>query len=107
MREQREEGRSSKELNIRLYQNGNLLGLVKTVNLTASGMFIQTDALLFPRGTQIDIVFDDPETSIRYCIPAQVIHRSLKGIGVKFQTQDISGENKNFKEILECTRVVA
>ena len=47
-------------------------------------MFIQTDALLFPKNSSLVILFDDPESEKECCIEVKVVHRSMNGIGVQF-----------------------
>jgi len=84
MRDQRKLNRSLKEMFVRLYKNEKTKVLAKTENLTSSGMFIQTDALLFPKNSSLVIIFDDPESEKECCIEVNVVHRSMNGIGVQF-----------------------
>jgi len=107
MQEQRGHHRSSTEMNIRLFQNGSLQNLAKTQNLTSSGMFIQTDALLFPKGTLLDIVLEDLNNSVCFKVQAKVIHRSLKGIGVEFLNPDGQQDVYKFMHLNEQPKVVA
>ena len=93
MDEKRGQCRSLKEFDIRLYQDGSFQKLAKSQNLNSSGMFIDTDALLFSKGSILEIVFENFKGSERFKVEAKVVHRSLKGIGVEFQeiiNQDVS-----------------
>jgi len=107
MQEQRGHHRSSTELNIRLFQSGSLQNLAKTKNITSSGMFIQTDALLFPKGTLLDVVLEDMDNAVCFKVEAKVIHRSLKGIGVEFLNPKDQYDLHDFNRLNEHPKVVA
>jgi len=107
MQEQRQHRRSSTEMNIRIFQNGYLQNLAKSQNLTSDGMFIQTDALLFSKGTLLDVVFEDMNHSICYKVEARVVHRSLKGIGVEFLNHNGHTNIYKYINLDEQPKVVA
>ena len=103
MQEQRKHRRSLNELLVRLYKNERFKALANTENLTSSGMFIQTDALLFPKNSSLVIVINDPENGKECCLGATVVHRSLKGIGVQFQhaTTASSSISETYSKLIE------
>jgi len=107
MQEQREHRRSSTEMSIRLFQNGSLQNLAKTQNLTSSGMFIQTDALLYPKDTLIDILLEDQCNSVCFKVEAKVIHRSLQGMGVEFLNPSSQQDVYEIMRLNEHPKVVA
>lgn len=104
MHDRREHNRSSKNVNVRLYKNEEFMSLAKSLNLTPYGIFLQTDVLLFPKGTLLKIAIDDPSSLKRYQKMGTIVHRSLKGIGVKFQQEDTEDNNSNFMRLLNRAR---
>jgi len=85
LKEHRKCIRTATTMDVRLYKSGDLLALAKAVNLTLSGMYIATDGLLYPKGSSLTLVFNEPETSNRCSVEANVAHRTTEGIGVKFK----------------------
>ena len=54
-----------------------------SINLSENGMYLVTDGLLFPKDTQIKLVFSDENTQEKF-VYGKVVHRTMQGIGVKF-----------------------
>jgi len=100
MKEHRTSDRTAQSINVWLYKNESLAALARTQDLTASGMFIKTDVLLFPKNSYLEIVFDNKEETKRYRVSAKVVHRSLQGIGVSL-------ENPKTEESQEIQRLLA
>jgi len=84
MREHRKDFRSQKKMNVWIYRDQMLMGLARTVNFSSKGMFIKTDALRFPKSSELEVVFNDEHAEQRHCLVAKVVHRSMKGIGIEF-----------------------
>ncbi len=77
--------RKAIEFTVRLYKNKALIGLAETLNFASTGLFIKTDALLFPKNSLLEIEFISEGFSKVNRIAAIVVHRSFEGIGVKFE----------------------
>ncbi len=104
MQNRRKHDRSTKDVDVRLYKNEEFMSLAKSLDLTPYGIFLQTDVLLFPKGTQLKIAIDDPDNLKRYQKMGTIVHRSLKGIGVQFQQEDTEDNNSNFMRLLNRAR---
>ena len=78
--------RKEKTIKVWIHKDNDLLALGLTNNVSPDGMFIKTNVLIFPKNCDFEIVFDveDGNNTRRCRIPVKVVHRSLKGIGVKF-----------------------
>lgn len=85
MKNDRETQRSLIEIDVRLYENSNFLALGRAINHSTCGMFIQTNSLLHPKGSSLNVSFNTPESSETCSFKARVVHRTINGIGVQFQ----------------------
>ena len=100
MKEHRTNDRTVQNISVWLYKNESLIALAKTQDITASGMFIKTNVLLFPKNSCLEIVFDNKDATKRHRVSARVVHRSLQGIGVTL-------ENPKAEESQEIQRLLA
>lgn len=82
----RKTDRSATEIDVRLYEDTNLLALAKAKNHTSTGMFILTNSLLHPKGSSLNVSFEESKSSGTCSYTAKVIHRTINGIGVQFQS---------------------
>jgi len=100
--ENRKCDRENMQITVRIYQDDTFIAAAKTQDVTKGGMFINTDVLLFPKNSQIDVVFESPvgKSIKRHCYPATVVRRCWKGIGVRLGIEkDLS--KKLQKEVLQ------
>lgn len=84
--ENRSQVRTPEEIVVWLYQNDSLTARAKAKDFTEEGMYIQTNGLLFPKNCAVDVVFSSFDDNSTQRKKAQVVHRTLNGIGVKFKT---------------------
>ena len=99
--ESRKCGREIKHINVRLYQGDTFVTLTKTRDITVAGMFINTDALLFPKNSSLDVVFDSPldNSGSQHRYSATVVHRCLKGIGIRLSDNNALNEYLTNEEL--------
>ncbi len=81
---QRHASRHDESINVWLYQDNHLIAKAKTKNMTNEGMYINTNGLLFPKNSSVDISFEAENDKPLKRRKAKVVHRNLKGIGVTF-----------------------
>ena len=88
--ENRKHVRETKEINVQLYQDGTLIALVKTRDITAGGMFVNASSLLFPKNSRLDILLDSPinASDMSHHLSATIAHRRLNGMGIRFDDSD-------------------
>jgi len=82
--ENRKCDRENLQITVRLYQDDTFVAAAKTQNITKGGMFINTDVLLFPKDSHLDVVFESPvgKSVKQHCYSATVVRRCWKGIGI-------------------------
>ena len=92
--ESRQYDRELKHINVRLYHDNTFVNLSKTCDITVGGMFINTDPLLFPKNSSLNIVFDSPlgNSGRQHRYSATVVHRCLKGIGIRLNDNNALNE---------------
>ena len=92
--ESRQYDRVLKNINVRLYQDDTFVNLSKTCDITVGGMFINTDPLLFPKNSNLNVVFDSPldNSGRQHQYSATVVHRCLKGIGIRLSDNNALNE---------------
>lgn len=85
--EQRSHDRNGEEIPVWLYKGNNITAIARTRNISKKGLFIVTNVLLFPKGTNFDVVFDSKGSATTVRMPVTVVHRTLEGIGVELREQ--------------------
>lgn len=83
--EYRHSSRDRKTVDVWLYKNNSLTVRGKTENLSDDGMYIKTNSLLFPINSDVEIVYSNDNSQSTKRVKAQVVHRTLNGIGLKFK----------------------
>jgi hypothetical protein len=90
--EKRKFDREAKHIKVRLYQDDTFVTLAKTHDIGKNGMFINTDVLLFPKNSHLDVVLDSQlgDLSERTRYSATVMHRSLRGMGIRLNNNALN-----------------
>ena len=93
----RKKDRTLMQINVRLYHGDTFVTLAKTHDVTTGGMFINTDVLRFPKDSSLDVVLDASidNKGKRRRYPAIVVHRCLRGIGIKICDTFISSDSSS------------
>jgi len=76
--------RSDNYQKVSVHKNGMLDCNTYAKNYSDQGMYVVTNSLIYPKGSQLEITFDDENNVTRHAF-AKVVHRDLYGIGVQFE----------------------
>lgn len=88
-------------MKVRLYRDSSLVALCKVLYVDFLGMFIETNPLLYPKNTFMELEFED--NANRYGptkkFPVIVTNRTTAGLGLKFIDIDKQREQYLLKVI--------
>ncbi len=102
--ERRSLKRTAIAFNVQLYKGDTLVVLAQVRDISSGGMYIKTNALTFPIASRWEVIFD--YVSKRISMPISVIHRSIDGIGVKFERDGASVLPQDILSELQAQQLV-
>lgn len=74
--------RTDDEYDVLIFKE-NMMVKAHSKNMSEHGMYLTTDGLLFPKNSQVKLVFVEGNTG-ENIVYGKVVHRTMQGIGVAF-----------------------
>ncbi len=93
-------------LDVAVFHEGVHVAQCKSRDVSRGGMFVQGEAFDFPNNTplELEVVFDNQETLVRFHLHAYVAHISEGGVGLMFKRTK-AGTSQALMEILSAVSV--
>ncbi len=93
-------------LDVAVFHEGVHVAQCKSRDVSRGGMFVQGEAFEFPNNTplEVEIVFDNQESLVRFHLHAYVAHISEAGVGLMFKRTK-AGASQALMEILSALSV--
>ncbi len=93
-------------LDVAVFHEGVHVAQCKSRDVSRGGMFVQGEAFDFPKNTplEVEILFDNQESLVRFHLHAYVAHISGGGVGLMFK-RTRAGASQALMEILSSLSV--